>query len=54
MSELLLPTISTGNRVESDERELPTVRVGIDTIKVGGRLTKRPTYQLFQTTTQHD
>src|SRR3984885_13260418 len=54
MSALLLPTISTGNRVETDRRERPTACAGIDTIKVGGQLAKRPDLSEFQTTTQHD
>jgi len=54
MTSLLVPTISPGNRVDSDDRERPTASVGIDTIKVGGRLTKRPDLSVFETTTQHD
>jgi hypothetical protein len=54
MTSLLVPTISTGNRVDSDARERPTACVGIDTIKVGGQLAKRPDLSVFETTTQHD
>jgi hypothetical protein len=54
MTSLLPLTISPGSRVDSDERKRPTARVGIDTIKVGGLLAKRPDLSMFENTTQHD
>jgi hypothetical protein len=53
MKHLLLSTISPGNRVETGRRECPTASVGIDTIRVGGRLAKRPDLSLFGTTAEH-